>query len=518
MEAKVRRRANWTPSQWTELRSLVQYIALIVFVTLFVWSRRGGWPPTIVNLPMRLDPLGMLAHLLSSRALLAGSALALIAVVLTLAFGRVWCGWLCPLGTLLDLVSLRRWRGKREIPSASWRRVKYALLFTLLAGALFTNLTLMVFDPLTILFRTLSISVWPAMDQLVTAAEVALYRVPILQPALSAFDALVRPKVLPPNPAFYRYTLLFAGVFVGLIALNLVAQRSWCRYLCPLGGLLGLISKAGVIRREVNARCTQCDACARLCPTGTVQSAKGYTSDPSECTMCLECYRVCPQSAIEFPAHLSLAEWNAYDPSRRQALLALGTAIAGISLFRSDLTASREHPHLIRPPGAGENNLLSKCIRCGECSRACPTNAIQPAVSEAGLEGLWTPLLVPRLGYCDYSCHACGQVCPVQAIPPLSLEQKQQQVMGQAYIDPNRCLAWADHLDCIVCEEMCPLPDKAIKLQSVEVHNGDGLSVTVPLPYVVRERCTGCGTCEYKCPVGSEAAIRVYVPTTLKEL
>lgn len=155
---------------------------------------------------------------------------------------------------------------------------------------------------------------------------------------------------------------------------------------------------------------------------------------------------------------------------------------------------------------------MNKCIRCGECNRACPTSAIQPAVSEAGLEGLWTPVLVPRAGYCDYSCNACGQVCPVQAIPPLDLEQKRQQVIGRAYIDENRCIPWADYEDCIVCEEMCPVSEKAIKLEEAEVRTGDGELVTVQHPHVIRERCIGCGICEYKCPVNGEAAIRVYVP------
>jgi polyferredoxin len=494
------------------LRHVVQYVALFVFVALFVWSRRGGWPGILVNFPMRLDPLAMLAHGLSSRTVLAGSALALITVALTLGLGRVWCGWLCPMGTLLDVLSLRRWRGKRQAPADSWRAAKYGLLLTILGAALLGNLTWMALDPLTILFRTLSASIWPAVDQVVTTAEHGLYQVAALRPAVSAFDALVRPKVLPPEPAFYRLTFLYAGFLAGIVALNLVASRFWCRYLCPLGGLLGILSKVGIVRRRVNAGCNQCQACARVCPTGTVDGARGFASDPGECTMCLECYSACPQGAVEFPTHLSVAAQRGYDPSRRKAVLAMGTALAGMSLFRSDILSRRDHPRLIRPPGARENNLLSKCVRCGECSRACPTSAIQPGLTEAGLEGLWTPVLVPRIGYCDYSCHACGQVCPVQAIPRLSLEEKRQKVIGQAYIDHNRCIAWADHRDCIVCEEMCPVPQKAIILQQVEVLKGDGETVTVKLPEVVRERCIGCGTCENKCPLNGEAAIRVCVP------
>jgi polyferredoxin len=512
LAARAKRSVRWTPRSWSALRKSIQALALLAFLALFIWSRRGGWPGTVVNIPMRLDLLAMLAHLLASRTVLIGSALALIMAALTLIFGRAWCGWLCPMGTLLDLFSLRRWR-RREAPPDSLRKAKYGLLLTILAAALFTNLTLMIFDPLTILFRTLSVSVWPAVDQLVTATEATLYRIAMFRPAVSAFDGLVRPEVLPPEPAFYRHTLLYAGVFLGVLLLNLFARRFWCRYLCPLGALLGLMSKVAIVRRQVNDQCEQCDACAQVCPTGTIQAEKGYASDPSECTMCLECPAACPYDAIEFMTHLSPAEGKPYDPSRRQALIAFGAAIAGVGLFRSNLTARRDHSWLIRPPGAQENNLLSKCIRCGECIRACPTSAIQPSVAEAGFEGLWTPVLVPRLGYCDYSCNACGQVCSVQAIPPLSLEDKRQRVIGLAYIDENRCIPWADYQDCIVCEEMCPVSDKAIKLEGVELLNGDGVLVTVQRPEVIRERCIGCGICEYKCPVNGDAAIRIYVPS-----
>ena len=138
--------------------------------------------------------------------------------------------------------------------------------------------------------------------------------------------------------------------------------------------------------------------------------------------------------------------------------------------------------------------------------------AIQPALTEAGLEGLWTPMLLPRLGYCDYACNACGQVCPVQAIPPLSLEEKRRQVIGRAHIDRNRCIPWADYGSCVVCEEMCPLPEKAIALDTYEGPNALGDPVSVQRPQVVAGRGIGCGICEYKCPAAGEAAIRVCAP------
>ena len=100
---------------------------------------------------------------------------------------------------------------------------------------------------------------------------------------------------------------------------------------------------------------------------------------------------------------------------------------------------------------------------------------------EAGIEGTWTPLLVPRMGYCDYSCNACGLSCPVEAIPPLSLEEKRVQVMGKASVDRNRCLAWAEDTPCIVCEEMCPLPEKAIVLEEAEIWDSGDLESFGPM-------------------------------------
>ena len=134
------------------------------------------------------------------------------------------------------------------------------------------------------------------------------------------------------------------------------------------------------------------------------------------------------------------------------------------------------------------------------------------------MQGFATPLFVPRLGYCDFSCNACGQICPVQAIPPLRLEEKRLAVIGNAALDQNRCLPWSDHIPCIICEEMCPLPQKAIQLEQVQVIGLDGVPVDLLLPHVLRERCTGCGICENKCPVGGQAAIRVYAPNETLDL
>jgi polyferredoxin len=505
------RKPGWFNHPWTAIRKVVQILILVLFLIFFVGSHAGRISGSLASIPLRLDPLIALTHMLASREVLAGSSLALISLGITLLAGRAWCGWLCPLGTLLDLFSLRRWRQRKWNPPESLRQIKYVLLLLILFAALFTNLTLLILDPLTLLTRTLTVSVWPVLDRLVTALETALYQVPFLRTTISTFDQWVRPGLFSQILHPYQGAFLFSAIFLVLLGLNLLAERFWCRYLCPLGGMLGLLSKVAILRREVSAECTSCDLCTESCPTGTIDPSNGYQSDPGECTMCMECLYGCQFGSTTFSPHYGIAQWQEYDPKRRQALMTFGAAAAGAALLKVDFAGDRHRPHLLRPPGVIEEELLSTCVRCGQCIRTCPSGALQPALTEAGIEGMWTPVLVPRMGYCDYSCNACGLSCPVQAIPPLNLEQKRVQVMGKASVDRNRCLAWAEDTPCIVCEEMCPLPEKAIVLEEVEVLDALDRRIFLQRPKVVADRCIGCGICEFKCPVQGEAAIRVYV-------
>ncbi len=229
--------------------------------------------------------------------------------------------------------------------------------------------------------------------------------------------------------------------------------------------------------------------------------------------MCLVCAEDCPGDAVKFPFKVSNFLRQPYDIDRRKVLISMGATAVGVGLLETNFAGQLQPPVPIRPPGVVNDKLLSTCIRCGECSTVCPTNAIQMAVLDGGVEGFWTPVIVPRIGYCDYSCQACGQVCPVEAIPPLSLEEKRLQIIGKAHINRDRCLPWAENQECIVCEEMCPVPDKAIELELVEVPDGEGGIKTLQRPVVVRKLCIGCGICENKCPVSGEAAIQIWVPS-----
>jgi len=182
--------------------------------------------------------------------------------------------------------------------------------------------------------------------------------------------------------------------------------------------------------------------------------------------------------------------------------------------------AAERHERLLRPPGAvDEEFFLARCIRCGECMKVCPNNALQPALDQAGIEGLWTPVLVPRAGYCETSCVLCSQVCPTGAIWEITAKEKGWSVdvehattpvrLGTAFYDRGRCLPWAMATDCIVCEEWCPTSPKAIYFHPAEVIDAAGNVKQVKQPYLDPSQCVGCGACEHACPIQDRPAVYV---------
>jgi ferredoxin len=494
----------------------VLFLALFVYLLFEAYQGRVAHPWTDVF--FRFNPLAALAAMFAARAWIPRLGLSLITIGVTLVLGRVWCGWLCPMGTVLEWIRFPRATERTAPPTARLRSVKYVLLAVIVAAALFSNLTLMILDPITIMTRTMTTTVLPAVNHAVTSTERTLYPVHILRPAIDLIERVIRGQVLPLSQTFYASNIAIALLFIAIAGLNAIADRFWCRYLCPLGGLLALLSKIALFRRMVGDECNRCAVCAASCPMDTIEPERGYQSDPGECTVCLDCLADCPRGGIEFRWHWEPV-WREYDPGRREILTALGSSAVGVALLNTSARASLHDPHLVRPPGAldedmSENTFLSRCIRCGACMKVCPTGGLQPSgVGELGLLGVWTPHLVPRLGQCDYGCHACGQVCPSGAIRPLSLPVKQLTVIGRAYIDTDRCLPWVDDIPCAVCEEMCPVPDKAIILLIDEQAEGNDQGDThPPRPHVLSSLCIGCGLCEQRCPLNGESAIRVYAP------
>ena len=274
-----------------------------------------------------------------------------------------------------------------------------------------------------------------------------------------------------------------------------------------------MFSRRPFIRRRVDDSCTSCGACVRSCPVGAICEEPSLTAY-SECIMCLGCSEVCPESSISFArgARRAVASpASALKPTRREIVASLGAGLLTAGLLKTGIaqpkvmTKERAYvdPFLIRPPGAlPEPEFLSACVRCGECMKACPTNTLQPIWLTAGLEGLFSPVMTPRLGACAVGCNTCGQVCPTGAIRSVSLIEKNHAKVGTAHVIRRNCWVWEQDKKCLVCDEACPY--NAISFRPVPGRRNAA-------PFVIENQCTGCGWCETRCPVEGAAAIRVNI-------
>ena len=486
-----------------------QLFFLILFLLLFVQTEYRGHDDinAAVNAFFRADPLVLFSYLLAAKAWSWLLLPALFMVLATLLLGRFFCGWICPLGTILDLVTTKI--AKSTPIKALKGNVKYWLLLPLLASSLF-NLNLSgLLDPIAILLRAMTFFLYPLLGLAARAGWVGLYgmigeRRDNLAPAYHLFQDFL----LPFRETIYPLALLSTVVFLVIIALERFETRNWCRNLCPLGTLLGILGRVSPFNRVPVSLCSDCGKCRDLCPTSFDQNSL----NKEECILCMECLQGCPNGRVSFQPSLQLPGTGPLLPERRVLLggIAGGLLLAMPTRFRNPVQRSQ----LLRPPGVrSEDDFVKKCIRCGECMKVCLKNALYPASYQAGLEGIYTPLVIPRLGYCEYNCTLCGQVCPTGAIPLLPVETKRREVIGKAVFDKNHCLPFARKIDCIVCEEHCPIPEKAIRSRDVTVMGLDGVLKTIKEPFLVEEICNGCGICENVCPLETKAGIEVFAVT-----
>jgi polyferredoxin len=495
------------------LRRDTQGLFLLLFLFLFIQTESKGndelgWP---VRLFLDFDPLILVTTLLSAHAAAKAFFLSISVVILTVLLGRVFCGWACPLGTLNNIVgSLRKHRP--EAKQRDWYRVKYFILIGILASSVFTLQPVGIMDPISLLIRSLSVSIYPLFNYGVRALFDAVYTAD--PPGITAVSepvySTLKRTVLSFTQPVYLQSVFIGLLFLAVLGLNLVEKRFWCKYLCPLGAMLGLLSRFSLLKRSVSEGCTECGACAAVCQGNAQPDKMGQWRD-TECLSCRNCDDICPNNAVSFGfAGKKVA--LAVDLGRRHVITSALSGIAAVPLIRITPlgTANAKDPVLLRPPGAlEEKKFLKRCVKCGECMKVCITNGLQPALLEAGLEGIWSPLLVPRIGYCEYRCTLCGQVCPTGAIKRLQLPEKVKVKIGLAMIDKGRCLPWAHGRPCIVCEEVCPTSKKAIWFEEVSVKDRQGRPVRVKQPHVDLELCIGCGICEAKCPVLGKPAIYV---------
>jgi ferredoxin len=280
-------------------------------------------------------------------------------------------------------------------------------------------------------------------------------------------------------PRAYDGTWLIAIIFLSAVLLNLAVPRFYCRFVCPAGAMFGTLSRFALWRMgKTRNECSDCHLCEKNCEGACTPTSQIRIS---ECVLCMNCLGECRHGLMTYQiAPSASGEILTPDLSRRQLLASAISGAAAIPMLRvSGYLGANWNPSLVRPPGAlPEKVFLSRCIKCGQCMRICPTNVIQPAGLQAGLEGLWTPLLNFRIGTsgCQFNCIACGNLCPTAAIRPISIDErlgrnryaKQGPIkIGTAFVDRGRCLPWAMDKPCIVCQENCPVSPKAIRTREV---------------------------------------------------
>jgi len=482
----------------THIRVVAQTFFLLLFLFFAFVAQFGylrGYP---VSLFLEADPLVAIATAITTHTLYRGLLWSLVILVPTLLLGRFFCNWICPYGSLHQFIGwLFGRRGAKERMESNRYRplfaLKYYILIGMLVAAACGSLQVGLLDPLSLLFRSVTLAVLPAVD----LATGWIY----LQPFVHQF-------------AWVAGFLLFF-----FLAANLLVPRFFCRVLCPLGATLGLLSRFSLWRIDRDAeKCDNCRRCQERCEGA---------SDPhsalrkAECVVCLNCLDDCPRGALSFPMLPSpVREVTLPDLNRRRVIFAGLTGLLFFPFSRTsgDLTKNFKK-EVMRPPGAvAEPEFLARCTKCDQCIRVCPTNVLQPALMEAGLEGIWTPVMNMKTGYCELNCTLCGQVCPTGAIQKIAIPQKLglgefadlgPVRTGTAFFDQGRCLPWAMDIPCVVCQEVCPISPKAIFSREVELTDRWGKKIKLARPYVDPKLCNGCGICEHECPVKDLRAIRV---------
>jgi len=443
-------------------------ISQVFFFVMFLWfcivSTVGesfwqirGWP---VNWLLQLDPLVAIGTVLTTHTLYRGLLWAMAAIVLTIVFGRFFCSWVCPFGSLHHFVGFlanRKKKTAQRVKLNKYRKaqcIKYFVLIFVLGMAAFPSLTATLqtglLDPIPLVTRSFNLVLLSIADRGFNLTSV--------------------------SGRFYETGWLIFAVFLAAVLLNLVIPRFYCRFICPLGALFAVLGRFAIWRvGKAKQDCSNCKFCERSCEGGCEPSGNIRTS---ECVLCFNCFEDCKNkdAVVAYQTQRSLSgEVTNPDISRRGFVRSLLSGVfAAPALGLSNKLGSNWHHKSIRPPGASEEKeFLKRCIKCGQCMRVCPTNVIQPGGFEGGLENLWTPVLNNRIGSsgCQLNCVACGQICPTSAIRPITLDEKHGKGefeengpirLGTAFVDHNRCLPWAMDKPCIVCQENCPVSPKAI--------------------------------------------------------
>ena len=431
----------------------------------------------------------------------------------TLLFGRVYCSFLCPLGILQDIAIRarklynkllgRKQTGKTVRYTQPVPYVRYAVLLATVAAMTGGSALLLTWlDPYTIAARFAAGYVNPL------AANVNNL---LLDTPLAAPLALTH---MPPDWMRYGLLLIPIAAFI-LLPLAFAWQRGrlYCNTLCPVGALLGLISRRPLFRLSVDsASCVKCGNCLKACKAHCID-LKTHEIDTSRCINCYNCVTSCdahglrPRFTNPFKRRTAPAAKPAAQPQAKPAAAPdmarrafLGSTILGASAMlssckRDDISGASLDPaktgtntgHAATPPGSKNLDFfLDRCTGCGLCITACPTHVLQPSYTTHGLKGFMKPYMNFTKGFCNFDCNICGTVCPEGAIAKLPLPDKKKIQIALAEFHRDRCVVQQNRTECGACTEHCPT--KAL------------FTVEETFPILHPDKCNGCGKCIRICP------------------
>ena len=456
-------------------------------------------------------------------------AVVALLVVVTFLLGRVYCSVICPLGIMQDIIAWFGRRGKKKrnkyAYSGEKRWLRYGVLVVFLAAILagFTSLASLI-------------APYSSYGRIAGNILAPVYRYG--NNVLAYFAERVDSYAFYETEVWIKSTPVFMVAVVTFIVIAILAWRggrTWCNTICPVGSVLGLISRHSVMKIRIDeSACTRCGKCGRNCKSSCIDT-KTHTIDYSRCVACGDCIGECREGAISFSAAKPAAgtattrEHNAVNQGRRavitsSALLAAGTLLkaqekttdGGLAVIEDKLKPSRNK--LITPPGSVSlRNMTSHCTSCQLCVNSCPNDVLRPSSS---LDRLMQPEVSYERGYCRPECNVCSQVCPTGAILPVTVEQRTAIQVGHAVWVRDNCLPVSDGEPCGLCARKCPA--EAIQMVPLQagVHkdgrrwlDADGKEIPreklLLIPVVNEEKCIGCGACEQLCPSRPYSAIYV---------
>ncbi len=465
-------------------------------------------------------------------------------ILLTLLFGRVYCSVICPLGVMQDLVSWfsgrrRKHRNRFAYTKArTWLRWTVLVLFVVVMAAELGSLGALIapYSAYGRMVQSLLAPLYAWGNNLLAwgAERIDSY-------AIYSVDVWL--KSLP--------TLLIAVVtFAVLFVLAWRGGRTWCNTICPVGTVLGALSRFSLFKPKFDlSKCNGCKLCARNCKASCIDPA-AHTIDYSRCVACMDCLEHCRQGAITYtwrrtkpaetpkpapkkrskpapkpaagpegkpvaaPAAAPKEAGNAENPadaSRRRFLgvvgLMVGAAVhaqekkvdGGLALIEKKRAPERSTP--LVPPGArGLREFLTHCTACQLCVTVCPNQVLRPS---GDLMRLMKPEMSYERGYCRPECTKCSEVCPAGAIHLVDRAEKSSTQIGHAVWIPENCVVNTDGVACNNCARHCPAG--AIRMVPRDPDNPKSRRI----PAVDEERCIGCGACENLCPARPFSAMVV---------